>query len=202
MSKYINFLLLLFFISCSTNKTKLSENNFFNKNYFYNDSLKVGIDFDKKIQFREASLVKEKEYKQLLKSNKNLSSKDLFLVADSKENGIEMYFFYQNVQPSNVNLINARIVATDCVKNTLFFEKQKDKRKIIGVVKKNLKMDDDFLLVVNDLMNKVTIDSLSQRKLSFPSIFINYLVGERFLVFSIAAIYNFATELDVQISNL
>lgn len=174
MPRYINFLLLLFFISCSTNKSKLSENNFFNKNYFYNDSLKVGIDFDKKIQFRDASLVKEKQYKQLLKSNKNLSSKDLFLVADSKENGIEMYFFYQNVQPSNINLINARIVATDCVKNTLFFEKQKDKRKIIGVVKKNLKMDDDFLLVVNDLMNKVTIDSLSQRKLSFPSIFVNY----------------------------
>ncbi|MDI1303699.1 MAG: hypothetical protein PSX42_02400 [bacterium] len=89
MPRYFNLLLLSLLISCGSNKSKLSENNYFNRNYFYNDSLKVGIDFDKNVQFREVSF--DKEFKQLLKSNK-LSSKELFLVADAKEKGIEMYF--------------------------------------------------------------------------------------------------------------
>src|SRR6187402_349857 len=102
MTKYFNVLLLFLFISCGSNKSKLSDNNYFNRNYFYNDSLKIGIDFDKNVQFREASFTKEKEFKQLLKSNK-LSSKDLFLVADAKEKGLEMYFFYQNVPSLSIN---------------------------------------------------------------------------------------------------
>ena len=97
--------LLLLIISCSTKKSKLSENNYFLKNYFYNDSLKVGIDFDKNIEFREASLVKEKEYSKFLKGSDNLSPKDLFLVADSKERGTETYFFYQNIKSSNDSLV-------------------------------------------------------------------------------------------------
>ena len=87
-SRLFSLLLSLFLIiSCSTHKSKLSENNYFLKNYFYNDSLKVGIDFDKNIEFRKASQVKAKEYKKFLKSKENISSKDLFLVADSKEKG-------------------------------------------------------------------------------------------------------------------
>ena len=74
-TRYFNLLLLFLLISCISNKSKLAEGNYFNRNYFYNDSLKVGIDFDGNIQFRKISHVKEKEYKQLLKSNK-LSSKD------------------------------------------------------------------------------------------------------------------------------
>lgn len=92
MFRLFNLLVLLLFISCGSNKSKLNENNYFNRNYFYNDSLKVGIDFDKNVQFREVAVSKEKEFKQVLKNN-NIASKDLFLVADVKENGIEMYFF-------------------------------------------------------------------------------------------------------------
>lgn len=172
MPRYFNLLLLFLFISCVSNKNKLAENNYFNKNYFYNDSLKVGIDFDKNIQFREASLDKKKKFKQLLKSTK-ISSKDLFLVADSKENGIEMYFFYQNVQPLSVNSHSAKIVVSDTVNNIFFFEKQRGKRKVLGLVKTNSSKDDNSSTFVNDLLHKITIDSLNTRKMSFPAIFIN-----------------------------
>jgi hypothetical protein len=172
MTKYFNLLLLLFFISCGSNKSKLSDNNYFNRNYFYNHSLKVGIDFDKNIQFREASFTKEKEFKQLLKSNK-LSSKDLFLVADAKEKGIEMYFFYQNVPSSTANSNNIKTVVTDTVNSTVFFEKQKGKRKVLGLVKVKSVKDNNSSAFVNDLLNKIAIDSLNTRKMSFISIFIS-----------------------------
>lgn len=171
MTKYFNLLLLFLFISCGSNKSKLSENNYFNRNYFYNDSLKVGIDFDKNIQFRGASFAKEKEFKQLLQRNK-LSSKDLFLVADAKEKGIEMCFFYQNIPSSNGNSNNTKTVVADTVNNTFFFEKQKGKRKVLGLVKTNSN-DIESSVFVNDLLNKITIDSLNTRKMSFISIFMS-----------------------------
>ena len=171
MTKYFNLLLLFLFISCGSNKSKLSDNNYFNRNYFYNDSLKVGIDFDKNIQFRDASFTKEKEFKQLLQRNK-LSSKDLFLIADAKEKGVEMYFFYQNIPSSNVNSNNIKTVVADTVNNTVFFEKQKGKRKVLGLLKTNSIKDNNSSVFVNDLLNKITIDSLNTRKMSYMSIFI------------------------------
>lgn len=172
MTKYFNLLLLLLFISCGSNKSKLSDNNYFNRNYFYNDSLKVGIDFDKNIQFREVAVSKEKEFKQLLQRNK-LSSKDLFLVADAKEKDVKMYFFYQNIPSSNVNSKNTKTIVSDTVNNTFFFQKQKGKRKVLGLVKANSSKDKNSLVFVNDLLNKITIDSLDTNKMSFISIFIN-----------------------------
>ncbi|MDR6845610.1 hypothetical protein [Flavobacterium granuli] len=172
MIKYFIVLLLFFFVSCGSNKSKLSDNNYFNRNYFYNDSLKVGIDFDKNVQFREISFDKEKEFRQLLKSNK-LSSKDLFLVAAAKEKGLEMYFFYQNVPSSSVKSNNIKTVISDTVNNTLFLEKQKGKRKVLGLVKTTSAKDNNSSIFVNDLLNKIAIDSLNTRKISFISIFMN-----------------------------
>ncbi|HEU4790812.1 MAG TPA: hypothetical protein VFS71_14090 [Flavobacterium sp.] len=176
MPRYFNLLLLFLFISCGSNKSKLSDNNYFNRNYFYNDSLKVGIDFDKNIQFRETSFTKEKEFKQLLKNNK-LSSKDLFLVADAKEKGIEMYFFYQNIPSSSVDSNNIKTVVCDTVNNTLLFEKQKGKRKVLGVMKSNSSRDKNSSVFVEDLLNKIAIDSLNTNKMSYVSIFINNFPG-------------------------
>ena len=172
MFKLCNLLLLLLFISCGSNKSKLSENNYFIKNYFYNDSLKVGIDFDENIEFKEAFLPKEKVYKQLLKSN-DLSSKDLFLVVNSKEKGLDMYFFYQNVQTANANLKNSRNIVSDTINDIFFFEKQKGKRKVLGLVKTNSNKDNKSSIFVTDLLNRINIDSLNTRKMSFPAIFIN-----------------------------
>jgi hypothetical protein len=176
MPKYFNLLPLILFISCVSNKNNLSDNNYFNRNYFYNDSLKVGIDFDKNIQFREVSFLKEREYKQLLESNK-LSSKNLFLVADSKEKGIEMFFFYQNVSSPTVSLNNTKKVVRDSLNNTFFFEKQKGKRKVMGLVKTSSSIDKNASIFVTDLVNKISIDSLNTRKMSFPAIFINNFPG-------------------------
>jgi hypothetical protein len=176
MTKYFNLLLLLLFVSCGSNKRKLAENNYFNKNYFYNDSLKVGIDFDKNVQFREVSFDKEKEFKQLLKRNK-LSSKDLFLVADAKEKGVEMYFFYQKVPSSGANSKNSKTVVSDTVNNTLVFEKQKGKRKVLGLVKTNSSEGNNSSIFVNELLNKIAIDSLNTKKMSFVSIFMNNFPG-------------------------
>ncbi|MFV8377085.1 hypothetical protein [Flavobacterium sp. LB1P62] len=171
MTRYFNLLLLFLLISCSSNKSKLAKENYFNRNYFYNASLKVGIDFDKNIQFREGPFAKEKELKKLLKSNK-LSSKDLFLVADSKENGTEIYFFYKNIKALNGNLTNSKIIVNDTVNNILFFEKQRGTRKILGLVKTN-KTNHNSSIFVTDLLNKITLDSLNTSKMSFPAIFIN-----------------------------
>lgn len=176
MFRLFNLLVMLLFISCGSNKSKLSDYNYFNRNYFYNDSLKVGIDFDKNVQFREVTVSKEKEFKQVLKSN-NISSKDLFLVADAKENGIEMYFFYQNVQPLKANFKNAKILVSDTVNNTFLFEKQKEKRKVLGLVKTNSRKDKNFSVFVNDLLNKIDIDSLNITKMSYVSIFIKSFPG-------------------------
>lgn len=169
--------LLLLIISCSTKKSKLSENNYFLKNYFYNDSLKVGIDFDKNIEFREASLVKEKEYSKFLKGTEKLSSKDLFLVADSKEKGTETYFFYQNIKSSNDSLAVSKIIFNDTLNNVILFEKQKGKRKVLGLVKTNSSKDKNSSVFVNDLLNKIAIDSLDTNKMSYVSIFINNFPG-------------------------
>lgn len=171
MPRYFNLLLLFLFISCSSKKSRLSENNYFNKNYFYNDSLKVGIDFDKNIQFKEVSLSKVREYKQLLKKN-NLSSKDLFLVAESKENGNEMCFFYQEIKTSDDNLVSSKIVINDTVNKLLFFEKQKGKRKVFGLVKNQSIKSNNSSIYGTDLLNKINIDSLNTRKMSFPAIFV------------------------------
>ena len=171
MTKYFSLLLLFLFISCGSNKSKLSDNNYFNKSYFYNDSLKVGIDFDKNIQFKESSLVKEKEFKQLLQRNK-LSSKDLFLVAGVKEKGVEMYFFYQNVPSAIVNGTNIKTVVADTINNIFIFGKQKGKRKVLGLVKTNSVKDNNSKILVNVLLNKISIDSLNTRKMSFISIFL------------------------------
>ncbi|WP_264565736.1 hypothetical protein [Flavobacterium sp. N3904] len=175
MTKYLNLLLLFLFISCTSSKSKLAENNYFNKNYFYNDSLKVGIDFDKNVQFREVAFIKEKEFEQVLKGNK-LSSKDLFLVADAKEKGIEMYFFYQNV-PSAVNSNNIKTIIADTIHHTYFFEKQKGKRKVLGLLKANLSKDNNAAAYVSDFLNKISIDSLNTKKMSFVSIFMNDFPG-------------------------
>ncbi|MNS42863.1 hypothetical protein D3C72_752550 [compost metagenome] len=177
LSRLFSLSLLLLVISCSTNKSKLSENNYFLKNYFYNDSLKVGIDFDKNIEFREASLVKEKEYSKFLKGSDNLSPKDLFLVADSKEKGTETYFFYQNIKSSNDSLAVPKIIFNDTINNVILFEKQKGKRKVLGLVKTNSIKNDNSSIYVTDLISKITIDSLNTRKMSFPAIFINNFPG-------------------------
>lgn len=173
-SRLFSLLLSLFLIiSCSTHKSKLSENNYFLKNYFYNDSLKVGIDFDKNIEFRKASQVKAKKYKKFLKSKENISSKDLFLVADSKEKGTESYFFYQNTKTSNNSLAVSKIIFNDTINNVILFEKQKGKRKVLGLVKTISSKDKNSSVFVNDLLNKIAIDSLNTNKISYVSIFIN-----------------------------
>ena len=176
MFRLSNLVVLLLFISCGSKKSKLSDRNYFNRNYFYNDSLKVGIDFDKNIQFREASLGKEKELKQVLKNNNNIASKDLFLVADAKENGIEMYFFYQNAQPLSANFKNAKILVSDTINNTFLFEKQKGKRKVLGLVKTSTSIGNSSKFVA-DLLNTIAIDSLNAKKMSYVSIFIKNFPG-------------------------
>ena len=170
ISIYLFFLLL----SCSINKNELANKNYFNRNFFYNDSLKVAIDFDKNIAFREASLIKEKDYKKLLRSNENLSHKDFFLVADYKEKGMQIYFFYQEAKSSIDSLANAKNVVNDTLNQIILFEKQKGKRKITGLVKTISKNDNHSTQsIVNELLTKIAIDSLDEKKLSFPSVFIN-----------------------------
>ncbi|HSD06571.1 hypothetical protein [Flavobacterium sp.] len=171
MHRFFNFLFLFFFISCAAQKSNLADRNYFIRNYFYNDSLKVGIDFDKNIQFRKASLVNEKEYKQLAKSNK-LSTKDLFLVADDKEKGVEMYFFYQNGTASTANGSNVKTVVSDTVNHIFLFQKQKGNRKVVGLLKANSNKDSSSSVIAHDLLNKIAIDSMDNKNLSFVSIFI------------------------------
>ena len=103
--------------------------------------------FDKDIEFREASLVKEKEYTKFLNANENLSSKDLFLVADSKEKGTETYFFYQNIRSSNDSLVVSKIVVNDTTNNVILFEKQKGKRKNHGIGKNHFHKRQSFIFI-------------------------------------------------------
>jgi hypothetical protein len=165
-------LFLFYFISfLSSAQNKESESNYFNKDYFYNNSIKVGIDFDKNLEF--TSFSKQEGYEKLLKGFPNLSKKNLFLVAKSKEKQFEIYFFFESELTSKVN--SARIVINDTVQNYSIFEKQNGSKKVIGLIKSISKIESYLPRTLGDnLLTKISIDSLDSKKISFFSVFFNY----------------------------
>jgi hypothetical protein len=163
-------LFLFYFISlCSSAQNKESESNYFNKDYFYNSSLKVGIDFDGNLEF--TSSVKQGEYEKLLKGYSNLSKKNLFLVAKSKEKQFVVYFFFENEAISKANL--SKIVMNDTIKNYCIFEKQKGSKKVTGLIRPISKKESCLpTSMVENLLTKISIDSLDTKKMSFFSVFL------------------------------
>ncbi|TRX04265.1 hypothetical protein [Flavobacterium gawalongense] len=170
--RIISFFVLFFLISCVASKSKLAERNYFNKNYFYNDSLKVAIDFEDDLEFSDVSFLKTKEYKQFLNLHKQLVFKDLFLAVKSIKNEYELSLFTNKLKDFKDTLISQKIVFKDSINNTIIFEKQKGLNKIIGFLKNKSKNNiSDFSL---QLASKINMDSVEKWQFSSKSIFENY----------------------------
>lgn len=163
------FLSFLFFSCISTN---LAQRNFFNKNYFYNDSLKVAIDFGEDLEFSDVSFVKTKEYKEFLKLHKELSFKKSFLSVKSVKNELEITFFFNNVTDYKDGIVTQKILFRDSINNIMIFEKQKGSKKIIGFLKNYSKINSSDIAM--QLASKISIDSVEKWQFSSRSIFRNY----------------------------
>lgn len=167
------FLFLLLIYSCGTTKNNISKYNYFNKNYFYNDSLKIGIDFEKDIEFIAISNFNKSEIKHISK-NVNLKPQNLFLITESKEKKYKTYYFFENKSESNKNPSFSKS-ESDSIKKIIFLEKQKDNRRIIGLMKSVVDNNENMSITeANTLLTKITIDSLNSKKLSYFSIYNNY----------------------------
>ncbi|MCV9930049.1 hypothetical protein OIU83_20480 [Flavobacterium sp. LS1R49] len=166
---------VLILISCSSAKKDMLEYNYFNEKYFYNDSLKVGIDFDKDAEFIGVNNLKRRQVKQLLGKDK-VSLENLFLVAEYKRRGFSIYFFFKNINGANNNFSSSEIL-NDSLSGTVLFKKQKGKRSIIGLIKSiGIVKNDHFIKVdeVDTLLKRISIDSFNVKKLSYFSIYKNY----------------------------
>lgn len=169
-----SFLLMFCFLSCVTTKGEFSGRNYFNKDYFYNDSLKIAIDFDDDLEFSDISFLKSKEYKRFLKNYKKLNRKDLFLSVKSIKNEYELSFFAQKTKQLKDTILSQKIVFKDSINNTIIFEKQKGANKIIGFFKNKSKQN--LTDVALQFAAKINMDSLEKWQFTTKSIFENYFM--------------------------
>lgn len=155
--------------SCTATKSDISKYNYFNKNYFYNDSLKIGIDFENDIQFIELANFKKSNIKHL-----NISAENLFLITESKEKKYKTYYFFDNKSEPDKNISFSKS-NNDSINKNVFFERQKGNIKAIGFIKSLVDNNKNISKNEADILSKkITIDSLNTKKLSYFSIYNNY----------------------------
>lgn len=177
-SGFIVFFLFIIF-SCSTIKEDVIKHNYFNKDYFYNDSLKVAIDFWGALSFKDITKIKRKEVKKELQNYKQLSLDNMFVLCSSTANKYNMYFFYETVIKTHDSLVHERITLQDTLKKITIFEKQKGNKKIIGFIK-SFEYDNKYSsTLANEIMKKISIDSFDNNNLSYYKIWFNYSIKSK-----------------------
>lgn len=153
--------------SCSSQKNEFSKYNYFNKNYYYNDSLKIGIDFDNDTQFITTNSKNKKELKKY-----NLSYKNL--LAGTKSSSQQTLYFYQNINGAAKNFSFSK-VTYDSIKNIISIEKQSGTKKLIALRKlKSNTAKKESISKANNLITQIAIDTFNSKKLSYFSIYNNY----------------------------
>lgn len=169
--RMFSFFLLLLLISCVVKKNKYAERNYFNKNYFCNDSLNLSIDFEEDLEFSNISFLNSKTYKQFLRFHK-LSNKNLFLAVESVNNDYELSLFVNKTKSFKDSITIQKIIFKDSINNTLIFEKQKGSNIILGFLKQKSKKN--ILDIAIQLASKINMDSVEKWQFSSKSIFENY----------------------------
>lgn len=182
IKKIINLPLLLLlttlFISCNATKLNVNKHNYFNEDYFYNDSLKTAIDFWGTLNFINPT----ERLKHNLKSEgiKSIDNNKLFLVCESKTNKYKMYFFSDSIKPSvDLQKINQKITSNDTVNNIVLFEKSKGHTKITGIIKSEGSDKKYSLTLAQNIISKIAIDSVDEGKLSLFKVWSNYAVKRK-----------------------
>lgn len=149
------------------------KHNYFNKDYFYNDSLKIAIDFSSSVEFLNV----EKPIKLNTNNNnsfKYLSKKQLLLSCQSKTKNFKIKIYFDSVKKPIDSLIHQRIVLEDTINKISIFEKYKGTTKVIVFVESFENNKKNSTIVGNDLLSKITIGGYDKSKLSNISIFNNY----------------------------
>ncbi len=163
-------------ISCGTIKQDIVKHNYFNGDYFYNDSLKVGIDFWGAMDFTNLEKIKKSELKSKLKDFKQYNVDDLIVNAVRDDKTYEMYFFYQKLENIKDNLIHEKMILDDTINGKSIFEKIKGNKKITCIVIDKEKRNRYCSVLAKEALSKIEIDSLNMTKLAFYSV-LNYYAG-------------------------
>jgi hypothetical protein len=167
----------LLFLSCKTIDNKLNAFNYFNGDYFYNDSLKIGIDFWGALEFNYPIKIKKS-----LKNQNNLLKKYLLVACKSKVNNYNIYVFYNLVKNKEDNQEHEKKVLIDSINNISIYEKQKGIHKITVYVKSYDNNKNYSSILCQELMSKISFDNINRAKLSSISIFNNYsTIGRNYL---------------------
>ncbi len=171
----ILFVLQIFFC-CGSIKQDVIKHNYFNGDYFYNDSLKIGIDFWGAMDFTNLQKIKKTELQSKLKDFKQYNVDDLIVNAVRDDKTYEMYFFYQKLENVKDNLIHQKMILNDTINGRSIFEKTKGNKKITCIVIDKEKRNRYCSVLAKAAINKIEIDSLNTTKLAFYSV-LNYYAG-------------------------
>lgn len=182
IKKIINSSLLLLLapllISCNATRQNVNKHNYFNEDYFYNDSLKIAIDFWGALNFINPT----ERLRHRLKSEgiKSIDNNKLFLVCESKANKYKMYFFCDSIKsPTDYQRVNQKITSNDTVNKIVLFEKSKGHIKITGIIKSEGSDKEYSLNLAQNIISKIAIDSVDEGKLSLFKVWSNYAVKRK-----------------------
>ncbi|WP_306354068.1 hypothetical protein [Flavobacterium sp. '19STA2R22 D10 B1'] len=170
LNQSIVLILMILNCSCSTIKPSMVEYDFYNKNYYYNDSLKIGVDFPQAINFVNLNQVGKRQLKKELKGITHPDLNQLLVYGVSSDNSYSTFLFYEITKDS---LVYKRIVKTDSVHQYAQFEKQKGNTKLIFIVNRNPKS----IALGDSIVKKISIDSIDKVNLSYVKILNNYRKG-------------------------
>lgn len=177
VSGLVKISLILFFsifIRCTVINNDVIKHNYFNKDYFYNDSLKVAIDFSNSVEF----LNTEKSNKlniNLKNRYKYLSKSQILLAFQSKNDNYKIHLYFDSIKKPKDNLDHQKIILEDTIHKISIFEKYKGTTKVIVFVESFENNDSKYSTTIgNDLLSKITIGGYDKNKLSNISIFNNY----------------------------
>lgn len=88
-------LAIVFLVNCGSKNNTIQKHNYFNKDYFYNDSINTSIDFWGDLNFYKSSSKEIKKVEKHLKKHKIVTN-ELFLSCNSTINNYKMYFFFRS----------------------------------------------------------------------------------------------------------
>lgn len=168
----LGILIFLSLYRCTTINHEVIKHNYFNDDYFYNDSLKVSIDFWSALEFVNPEKLKKLNIN--LKKYKYISKKQILLAGKSKVNNYQICIYYDSIKKPEDNAIHQKIILEDTIHKISIFEKYKGTTKVIVYVESFEKNNTYSTVIGNELLNKITIDGYDSSKLSSMSIFNNY----------------------------
>ena len=176
-----SFLVMIIVITSCSNSKYLNQDiikrNYQIDDYFYNDSIKVAVDFYGQLENINLLKTKKSELKKELKSLDNLSVDKLFFACNSKINDYKIYLFYDKIEKNQDSITQVSILKTNPNLRYSIIEKQKGNTKITTFVKSKTSKKEYTLEVAKDIVSKINIGSFDESKLSYFKIYQSYTSG-------------------------